>query len=136
MAETALEKATCVFCGAVAREDTAFCYNCGKPIDSERDGILNGASKNGSLPEETPIQKPGSDLTKDLETVSEGEQLSSQDPLAVAAAKRKRARLSQRKPKQVVWISTEESSNLVYILVTLLITAIAAGVVLIAVYLK
>ena len=32
MAETLVEKNVCRECGAAVRPQTAFCYNCGKPI--------------------------------------------------------------------------------------------------------
>ena len=134
MAETTLEKAVCLSCGADVRDDTTFCYNCGKPLERASTTIAE-ASRNGTT-EEVPIEKPDTDLSKELERMRVEEETNSRDRLAMAAAKRKRARTSQRKPRQMVWVSAEESSNIVYILVTIVITATAAGVVLLTLYWK
>src|SRR5436309_11446136 len=124
MAETTLEKATCRSYGVEVREDTAFCYNCGKPVTTpsmESTAIVSGP--NGS-DDATPIEKPASNLQRDLERMFRAEETPSPDKLAIAAAERKKARLSQRKPRQLVWISADETPNAVYVIITLLITAI------------
>jgi len=136
MAETALEKETCRSCGVDVREDTAFCYNCGKPVAPQTKEVPLMASEPNGTAEDSAVEKPGSDLQKDLERMFGTEKISSQDRLAVAAAERKKARIFQQKPRQLVWISADETSNRVYMLITLLITVIAGAIVYITVYLK
>jgi hypothetical protein len=136
MAETILEKTTCQSCGVDVREDTAFCYNCGKRVAPLTNEVPVAASGPNGGAEEAAIEKPDSDLQMDLERMFGTGKIPSDDKLAIAAAERKKARMSQRKPRKPVWVSADESSNLLYVLITLLITTIAAAIVFLTVYLK
>ncbi len=136
MAETILEKATCESCGARVRENTLYCYNCGTQVPNEQvDGDVDASETNGAnsdLAAIDPIPVPDEELSG---TPSD-DPVPDSKKLADAAAERKKARISRRKPRQVVWDPADESADRWFVLVTLLITAIAAGVVTLALYLK
>lgn len=70
MADTLVEKNTCKECGADVRPETAFCYNCGKPVTQMMDAQAEDASDvwfAETLAFDTPIAEPeGSD---EIETV-------------------------------------------------------------------
>lgn len=127
MSESTHEKAVCAHCGVDVRENTQFCYNCGKPVTAE---AIESAA------ETVPTDAAGdeTELEKTLGVDSEPD--SSSDKLAVAAANRRKARVTHRKPVEMVWEPADEGAYGVFVLITLIIALIAAAIVFIAVYLK
>ena len=130
-----MEKEKCQSCGADVREDTLFCYNCGKSVaaeptsSDEREIETNGSNSDA-------IAGADSDADKELARLFRIDELPPEDKLASAAAERRKARSSQRRRREIVWESGDESSNRLYVLITLLITVIAAAIVFLAVYWK
>lgn len=125
MVEAVLEKVVCAACGVDVREGTQFCYSCGKPVSN---GLAPAAA---TLDEEVLVDDPVSERSP--ETADDSEKA---DKLAVAAAERKKSRLGQRKPKKVVWEEPSPASNRIFILVSLLITVVAAALVFLMVFVK
>lgn len=136
MAETTLEKATCESCGVDVRENTLFCYNCGTRVASEQTGEDFTAFETNGVNSGETSAAAGSDQDEELARRFKIDDVPAADKLANAAAQRKKARFSQRKPREVVWESPDESSNRLFVLITLLITVMAGGIVFLAVYLK
>ena len=143
MAETTLEKAICESCGADVREDTQFCYNCGKPVaedepipQPEPDGPVNvPVEANGA----EPVEEMPDDTKTALDELAEkfkDEDADEADKLAAAAAERKKARVRPRKKRAITWQPVNEGPGLVFIAGTLLITVLAAVIVLLTVYWK
>lgn len=90
MAEVKAEKAKCWNCGADVRPDTQFCYSCGRSVIE---------------PEPPPIEKPHDEGLKALEAALAASRTeeSSKTKLESAAAERRKARVSYRKPLEIVW---------------------------------
>ncbi len=135
MAKTkAKKKKICANCGVVAREYTAFCYNCGTPVGEPV-----------AAPEPVLYAEPEAVSTEpehDEETKSALDDLAArlkideanEDKLAKAAAERKKARVIQRKSKEFVWEPREDSSGVLLVLATLAIAVLASVVVFLTVF--
>jgi|CXWL01.1.fsa_nt_gi hypothetical protein len=121
MPETVAEKQTCAKCDAKIRENTAFCYNCGSQLAVP---APNGQGKAADPETEAAL----ADLA-DRFKIDEEED----GRLAKAAAERRKARVTNRKTAQYVWEPSDDGSGKRFILVALLITAIAAVVVVLTV---
>lgn len=128
MAEVALEKATCEKCGADVRENTLFCYNCGNRF-GEAIKQTNGAVPN-DMSDETKS------ALDDLAARFKIEEPESSDKLALAAAQRKKARVTPKRKKDEVWEGAEGRSGGVFFVISLLIFLMVAAVVFITVYWK
>lgn len=127
MADSVVEKAVCLSCGADVREGTAFCYACGKPVltESSDANIVVGSIGEAETPEiENSDEKP---------VAAESER---SDKLAAAAAERKKSRVGQRKPKKVIWEEPGAASNRIFLLVCILISVIAAAIVFLMVFVR
>lgn len=130
MAEAILEKAVCEKCGVDVRENTSFCYNCGNPVKSpEPEPVLE--TKPEAKEEDAASKAALEDLAERFRMEdAPGEKL------AKAAAERRKARVAQRKPKVDVWEPTDESSSVLLLVLSLIITGIAAAVVFLMVFWK
>ncbi len=119
MPETATSNETCSNCGADARPDTDFCYNCGKPV--------------GEVPEPPdtapPIEKPQDDSLEILEKALAASRVDagSKEKIELAAAERKRARSNKRRSIDVIW--EPSGSNRIFFLIAILVFVIALAVV-------
>lgn len=111
--------AVCLECGADVRDGTQFCYACGKPV-------LKDATPDAVVEAEDPSEAK--------ETIDSKTEKS--EKLASAAAERKKSRIGQRKPKQVVWEEPGASSTRIYALLCVLIFVLSAGVVFLTVFIK
>ena len=131
MAEATIDKATCENCGAEVRDGTSFCYSCGKPVG---EAVANAepadTASNGTATVSADAQAALDDLAERLKI----EEAPADDPLAQAAAERKKARVRGRR-SEVVWDAGDGGGKL-FILVTLLIFVMTAVVVFVAVYWK
>lgn len=131
MPKKKVKKAICKKCGVDVRDNTAFCYNCGNPVTEITPDSQSALS--GSEAEVDPETKSAlDDLAERLSLDGSAEN----DKLAKAAAERKKARVSQRKSKEFVWEPTDDSSSRSVVLLSVLITAIAAGIVFLTVMWK
>ncbi len=125
MKKAMVEKAVCKSCGADVREGTQFCYNCGKSVAEDK-------AADAVDPEKTSGDLVDEEIAKQFRIDEEP----SADKLAVAAAKRKKSRAGLRKPSEMVWEPADSRSSVLFFIVTIIITMIAAAVVFLAVYLK
>ncbi len=128
MAETTVEKATCENCGSDVRDNTVFCYNCGKKF--EQDGNAFNGTETASISDEA--QTALDDLAASL-SVDNAE---SEDKLALAAAERKKARVAPKKTKEVIWEADDTRSGFGFFIGSLFIFLLVAVVVFITVYWK
>lgn len=120
MPETATSNETCSNCGADARPDTDFCYNCGKPMGEGSDPVTDFAP---------PIQKPQDDSLEILEKALAASRVDagSKEKIELAAAERKRARSNKRRSIDVIW--EPSGSNRIFFLIAILVFVIALAVV-------
>jgi hypothetical protein len=106
MAEAAPENPKCANCGAEPRPDTQFCYNCGKHLESaghdDRDPLA-AEEENKSL----------ADLEKALAASRENDG-KQRTKLDTAARERRKARIAQRKPVEIVW-NAGSGPSLIYV---------------------
>ena len=146
MAEISVKNQTCPTCGVEVRPDTQFCYNCGGAVTPEAEASLKdgkGAVQptlreklaelgNGDSGKPTnkldiadignkPLEKP--EIKKDVELKS-------------AASMRRKSKIFQPKKVEVIWEEHENAPNLRYILVAVILTLFAAGLLYMASYLK
>ena len=128
MAEATLEKATCENCGADVRENTVFCYNCGKKF-AEAANDVNGA-------ETAVMSEEAQTALDDLAARFKIDDAESEDKLALAAAERKKARVAPKKPKEVIWEVEDNRTGMFFFIVSLVIFVLVAAVVFITVYWK
>jgi hypothetical protein len=136
MTDTKVENAVCASCGAEARENTLFCYSCGKsletaPIDAaEETGSVaaTGSDVSDAVPDE------GRAAIAELEERLKADDATNADKLALAAANRRKARVSQRRSNEFVWESSEDGPVRIFFLISLLIAALAGAVVFLLVY--
>ena len=124
MTKATVEKTICKSCGADVREGTLFCYNCGKRVAEEpvAEAADPGKSNGDAVDEE---------IARRFRVDEEPP-----DKLAAAAAKRKKSRAGLRKPSEMVWEPADGNSSSLFVVITIVITAIAAIIVFFAVYLK
>jgi predicted amidophosphoribosyltransferase len=136
MAETTTENIVCENCGADVRENTVFCYNCGERVTAEEvdEAPHVTADTNGSAKEE--MSHETRDALDDLAERLKQDEADSTDKLAAAAAERRKARVSPRKKKEVVWEPADDGPGILFVLITLLICVISAVIVLLTVYWK
>jgi hypothetical protein len=127
MAETMVEKATCEDCGADVRENTVFCYNCGRRF-------AEVASPSNGRPSEAMSDEAKTALD-DLAAKLKIDEPENVDRLALAAAERKKSRIAPKKAKEDVWEEVEPSTRGVFI-ISLVIFVLVAAVVFITVYWK
>lgn len=130
MPEAIQEQAVCEKCEAPYREDTQFCYNCGSP-KANNSGDPSLETDAVKTPDDDDRRAALEDLEKRFK-VDEATDLK----LAQAATERKKARISQRKPKEYAWTPKPESSNLLLVVVSILVAAIVGAVVLFTLFWK
>lgn len=124
MVEAVAEKEVCEECGVDVRENTAFCYNCGASVGE----VL---ASNGAAAEKSDETKAALDELAERFKI-DGEE---DDRLAKAAAERRKARVSNRKSLNYEWQPDDDSPNLLFIVLTVVIAVVAAlAVVLTAVW--
>lgn len=154
MAETLVEKGICEACGAKVRNGSAFCFNCGEHVAVEplppaivKPDVreLQGKAKDPDSvfePEPPPVMVP----VERLEHVSgpvkavvpaadiEAETETPQD-LKTAAAVRRQARTRVKKPVELEWVE-RQPSILRFLIAAILLTLIAGGLLVAALYLR
>jgi hypothetical protein len=134
-----MEQATCAHCGAAVRENTTFCYNCGKrlapesdvvpsvEIDAANDADLNDESDKAFPPSAAEIkpEKPLSESIKVPKAEEEG--------ISRAAEERKKARTKKRKVKEYRWQPESGRNELWLLIASVVILALAVVIVLMTV---
>ena len=118
MAEEIEIQEKCLECGSDIRDNTQFCYNCGKSlvIETVPDTVINESNS------EELVQSPIVD--------------DAAEKRASAALERKRSRQGQRRPTKIVWEEPGAAANRLYLLVCILIFIVAAALVFVTTILK
>ncbi len=146
MAETLVENQTCNACGAEVRPGAIFCYSCGETLQPKavmqlkdkknvsgawfREGLTEEKNGNKSEQKESPVlkevtEKPISKPSAETDT-----------KLKSAAAMRRKSKVYQPKKVEIIWEEHENAPNVWFILVTIVLTLIAAGIFYLAIYLN
>ncbi len=135
MAEAKIEEEACEECGAVVRENTLFCYNCGSSLE--------GSPVDDDLPPiEAPVEVPvevsdnGKAALEQLAQKLDAEERDNAELLAQAAAERKKARVKPRKRREIVWEAVGSDRERLFVYITLLIVTISAAIVFLMVFWK
>jgi len=136
MPEVLVDGQTCGACGADARPESLYCHNCGEEINDLR-GAVGPIQRPDLEADEKPIQMPnipskdsGPVVQKvDAEPVTQanGQQLES------AASLRRRTRVMERKPVEVVW-EPADGPNILLIASTILLVLFSLLVIVWALY--
>ncbi len=112
MPETVVQTAVCEACGAEVRDESLFCYNCGKRVGGETSGSEPEAEKL------EPVIQPGS-----------------RPPLKSAASLRKQRRAFNRQPVEVSWEQRTDSPA-GFVIATIVLVVGALVLLVIALYLR
>jgi zinc-ribbon domain len=117
MAEPIAGKEKCANCGAEIRPDTQFCYGCGRAV---------------ARPGPPAKAEPPADSLRDLEVALAASRVDdgSKSKVETASAERRKARVAQRKPLEIVWEAT--GPGLVYFIVAAVIFLFVVAVVLLS----
>ncbi len=121
MVEAIVENEVCEKCGADVREGTAFCYNCGSSL-VEEPIVVPDLESNDKESVDEKTKAALEDLAERLKREEEND-----DKLAKAAAERKKARVSSRKPKSATWEQSDDPGG--FLVIAALAIAVLAGVV-------
>ena len=151
MAEKVLENPICETCGVDVRPQALFCYNCGGAVSdtveekTELKSESNGKPADAGLIEFPPETEVDAEAEAKMEVAMAEEfsetpdakiKVSKNSKLKSAAAMRRKAKSLRAKPIEVVWEEPENFSSVKLILVVLLLTLFAVGIVILALYLK
>ena len=113
MVETAVESSVCEACGADVRDESLFCYNCGGPVATTRERLV-----------ETSISEEPTDIEP-----------AAKPPLRSAASLRKQRRAFNRQPVEVRW-EHPAGSPTGFVIATVILTAAALVLLILALYLR
>jgi hypothetical protein len=163
MAEKFVENQFCRACGADIRQGALFCYGCGSAVaadlgvgaeEAKQDGASNfwfrgeiteGKGENNSPKHRGTIDKP---IEKPLENSvaipveknsgSKDKKLVVQEPvkLKTAAAVRQKSRMTEGKKVEVAWEEPDSHANVWFIVVSIILTLFAVGVLLAMLYIR
>lgn len=147
MAEILVENEICSACGAGVRNGALFCYHCGGSLapdvvvtENEKEsagGLLKEKkSGNGNGVSKKEVKKAKENINQDSEEATSNLEIIENTPLKSAAALRKRPKNSQKKKIEIVWEEHEQTPNLWFIVVTIILTLFVLGIVWIALYFK
>lgn len=132
MLEAALTDQKCDFCGVEVREGTAFCFNCGKPVNIETESEESFDAETIAIPKpDSPADEALADLADKLDREREDN-----EKLAKAAADRKKARTEKKAKKVEVWATPDSDSVGIAALVTILMLLVTLAVVFLTVWIK
>lgn len=146
MAETVVENQICNACGADVRLNALFCYNCGGSVAPEivveetdekdkisdvwlREKIAENGNKQVELKESLTVEQIADEPIPKPDIQEEAE-------LNSAAATQRKSATFQKKTVEVVWQEHENAPNGLFIVVALILTLFAAGILFLAMYLK
>jgi len=119
MSETAIQTAVCSGCGADVRDESLFCYSCGKAVREDPISDEPKVVSSGALPASSEIVKqPGS-----------------RPPLRSAASLRKQRRAFNRQPVEVSW-EPRTGSPAAFVVTTIVLCAAALVFLVLALYLR
>lgn len=123
MAETAVEIAVCEACGADVRDESIFCYNCGKRVVTE-------------ISDSKPVEANplAADSLRDAAPIVQSPN-DTRPPLRSAASLRKQRRASNRQPVEVSWEPATRSPA-AYIITTIVLATFALVLLVLALYLR
>lgn len=162
MAETLVEQRVCAKCGADVRKGALFCYHCGGAVAPEvavsaanGDSVSSGWFRENIAEEESPkttakldeavaeelekpIEKPSdTPIEKTSDEPVEKPKIVEEAQLKSAAAMRRKAKIVQKKRiEEIEWAEHESAPNVWFLLVALILIAIAAGLFFLAIYVK
>jgi flagellar biosynthesis/type III secretory pathway M-ring protein FliF/YscJ len=126
MPEAIIDKEVCAKCGVDVREDTQFCYNCGGPVAAVP--ATDATTTNG---EETPASDETQAALDDLAEKLRADDAPEGDKLAIAAAARKKARVSKRQVKKVRWEPREDDLSAGWVLMAAVIVTVIVAIVVV-----
>lgn len=150
MAETLVKNQICNACGADVRLNAIFCYNCGKSVTAQtvieenykKDEVSNvwlreKIGENGNkekLEEKAELEKPLIVEQTADELIAKPD-IPEEVKLRSAATQRKSTTF-QKKTVEVAWEEHENAPNALFIMVAIILTLLAAGILYLAMYLK
>ena len=116
------DTAVCEVCGVDVRDESSFCYNCGKRVPTRSDNVPHSAITELTV-EEPTVAGVGT------------EPPASKPPLRSAASLRKQRRAFNRQPVEVRW-ERPAGRGIGFILTAIVLTVAAFMLLVIALYLR
>ena len=137
MPDVLVDERTCAACGVGVHPESQYCYNCGEELDVRSDSGRPIERPDLAAETERPILMP-TFASKDSAPVSrlsnaDGAKEKSNEQLEPASSLRRRTRVMERKPREIVW-EPAGGPNVVLIISTLLLVIFAAVVIALALY--
>lgn len=124
MPEVIVEKEVCSECGVDVRDETVYCYNCGsRVVDGSRQDATDSNGEDRDVSDETKA------ALDDLAGKLKDGETDHGDKLAKAAQQRRKARVSRRKQRKIVWEPTGDSAQGLIMLLAIFVTIITLVVV-------
>jgi hypothetical protein len=157
MAETLVENRVCNACGADVRPGSLFCYNCGKSVVPEplsednhkKDNIvkirpLEDISVDGERQdklkqeeiEKIEVEKSAESLNETFTKKPVRTEVLEPVKLKSAANLRRKSKVLPKKKVEIVWEKQENTPNLWFIIVALILTIFAVVIILLAMYIR
>lgn len=140
MAKAAVKNSICEVCGAEIRDGALFCYGCGFAVPERKDEARTtiSAEPENSLPAigapailpsiDDPQENAGSNGDRSLDRPDNTK-------LEPASALRRKKRVIERQPMEVVWEEPESASNR-FILASVILTMVVLVLLVAAYYLR
>jgi len=154
MAETLVENQVCNACGADVRPGALFCYSCGKSVAQAKDVDNNNNENTGDIFFHDRIAKDRKNLDnsaqEELTTVEDTPNpvkeisekpvikpnIQGQVKLKSAASLRRKSKTFQKKKVEILWEEHEDAPNVWFIVVAVILTVFAIGIICLAMYLR
>lgn len=155
MAEKMLENETCQKCGAKARQNSLFCYNCGSAVSPE--AVAKVAAKVGDAKKSENLKveigefdKPK--ITNKLDEPNDKFQtlatntnkldaakkpvVEKEYNLKTAAELRQEAKMGLKKSVEISWEEPENAPNIWFLAAALILTIFAVGILIAMIYIR
>lgn len=155
MAETIIENRICTTCSVEARPGDLFCYNCGSSTAQEvKSGEVwhRGENVEKKTKEKSEITDNGKKINfnEDAENIIEIDKISdnkkfskpiiepkTKPKLESASALRKKSKFPTTRKVEVIWKERQEDApNILFVVVASVLVLLAAGMMILALYLK
>jgi len=140
MSKVSVKNRVCGACGSEIRSNALFCYHCGSSVAPE---VVVALKDKRSVSEAWVSENGGASAQNAQTSVVESADkpipkpsLTVEPELKSAAAMRRKPKNIQPKKVEIIWEEHENAPNLWFILVTILLTLFAAGVLYLAIYLR
>ena len=134
MSDVLVEERTCDKCGAEARHDTQFCYNCGESLEPAAIPPPNVSTPNIEKPKDVAASAMNAGSPMDTNGENASAAVEQNPKLTSAASLRRKGRVLERKSVEVFWEPAENRANLPLVIATIIFVIFTTVAVILALY--